>query len=1049
MNVKQLLSLISLLLLTNVALFAQSGKIAGKVSDSNGEPLPGVNVVIMNTTQGTSANVDGFYQILNVKPGTYTVQATFIGFSTVTIENVEVNIGLTTDLDITMREQTIEGDEIVVVAEQPVVKKDVSSSQAIISRENIEALPVTSVTSVVGLQAGVEGLSIRGSGSDEVAFNLNGFSLRSGRTNSPFTAVSVTSIENVQVQTGGFNAEYGNIRSGVINVTSKEGDKDRYTLDGLFRLTPPQSKNVGQAINAPDSYWLRPYLDDEVAWTGTTNGAWDSYTQSEYPTFQGWNAYSQSLLADDDPTNDLSPEAAQQAFLWQHRKNMQITEPDYEMDFTLGGPVPGISDKLGDLRFSTSFRRSQTMYMIPLSEDRFAQTTIQGKLTSNLAPGMKLSIDGLYGKETGTSNSQSGSSSFFGSASSQAYLMERVSYIESRIFASDYWAPSERITSSIGMQFTHSLNEKSFYEIKVSRQGNKYSTNPGAFRDTSAVITIGGVSLDEGPFGFFDESSEGVASGMRMGVGMSTARDSSKSSVFTTNFVYTNQLNTFNEFKTGFEFERMNSQINYGSYDKMLPSGRTTSKWDTNPIRMAFFIQDKLEFEGMIANIGLRLTYSDPNINWYAYEDYSDLFADGNAGMLDTMATYDVKPQWVLQPRLGVSFPITETSKLFFNYGHFVQLPDPENLYLARVEPFTNTITRLAAPENPLPKTVAYELGYEQGFLEQYLVRITGYYKDLTNQPIQVDYISRDNFSYSISKPYWYEDIRGIELTFQKQRGKIFWGEINYTYSSNTYGFFGTLNNYENSFEQRQYDRTTADNDIRRPIPQPFARLNLVFRSPETFGPSVMERYPLANWRLSTIISWKAGQHITYTGRATIPGIQNNLQYRDYWGTTLRLNKKIQLDGGRGIDFFFDVTNFINRRYMSLSSAGFFDGNDYLDYMESLHLPADKIAELGLEADLIPGDDKPGDYRAAGIEWVPIEPTVDLANVRNPSERALYYNTLEGQYYQYTESGGFMNADKNYVQKVLDEKAYINMPNQRYFNFLNPRTFRVGIKFSF
>ena len=134
---------------------------------------------------------------------------------------------------------------------------------------------------------------------------------------------------------------------------------------------------------------------------------------------------------------------------------------------------------------------------------------------------------------------------------------------------------------------------------------------------------------------------------------------------------------------------------------------------------------------------------------------------------------------------------------------------------------------------------------------------------------------------------------------------------------------------------------------------------------------------------------------------------------------------------------------------MSLSSAGFFDGNDYLDYMESLHLPADKIAELGLEADLIPGDDKPGDYRAAGIEWVPIEPTVDLANVRNPSERALYYNTLEGQYYQYTESGGFMNADKNYVQKVLDEKAYINMPNQRYFNFLNPRTFRVGIKFSF
>jgi outer membrane receptor protein involved in Fe transport len=59
-------------------------------------------------------------------------------------------------------------------------------------------------------------LSVRGSGSDEVSFNLNGFTLRSERSNSPFTGISITSIENVQVQTGGFSAEYGNLRSGLI-----------------------------------------------------------------------------------------------------------------------------------------------------------------------------------------------------------------------------------------------------------------------------------------------------------------------------------------------------------------------------------------------------------------------------------------------------------------------------------------------------------------------------------------------------------------------------------------------------------------------------------------------------------------------------------------------------------------------------------------------------------------------------------------------------------------------------------------------------------------
>ena len=241
--------------------------------------------------------------------------------------------------------------------------------------------------------------------------------------------MSLTSIESIQVQTGGFTAEYGNLRSGLINVTTKEGERDRYTLDGIVRVTPAQQKNVGQEINDPNSYWLRPYLDPEVAYTGTSNGAWDQYTQSEYPGFQGWNAFSQQLLADNDPSNDLSPSAAQQAFLYQHRKDFAIDEPDYELDFTLGGPVPVISDQFGDLRFSLSFRETQDMYIVPLSRDRYKQTTIQGKVTSNIASGMKLSLDGLYGRQTGTSSNQAGNPGFFVSPGSIATNIERVSFL--------------------------------------------------------------------------------------------------------------------------------------------------------------------------------------------------------------------------------------------------------------------------------------------------------------------------------------------------------------------------------------------------------------------------------------------------------------------------------------------------------------------------------------------------------------------------------------------------------------------------------------------
>ncbi|WP_020402521.1 TonB-dependent receptor [Gracilimonas tropica] len=1050
MDVKKLLSLLFLGFIYSHLAFAQTGKITGFVTDENGEPLPGVNIIIEGTTQGTSSAVDGYYQILNVNAGIYSLKATYVGFTPVVIENVEVNINLTTEVDIEMREETLEGEEVVVTARQPVVKKDVSSSQANISEESIDALPVTSVNEVVSLQAGIEdGLSIRGSGADEVAFNLNGFSLRSERDNTPFTGISVTSIENVQVQTGGFNAEYGNIRSGVINVTSKEGSRDRYTVDGIFRITPPQQKNVGQRINDPNSYWLRPFLDDEVAWTGTNNGAWDQYTQETYPAFMGWNAFSQQLLGDDDPNNDLTPEAAQQAFLYQHRKDMAITEPDYEVDLTIGGPVPVISEKLGDLRFSASFRETQTMYMVPLSRDRYKQRTFQGKLTSNVAPGMKLSIDGMYSNETGTGASQSGNPGFFVSPSGIASNMDQVSYIESRIYASDYWAPSERVNANIGAQFTHSINNNTFYEVKVNNYFTSNSTNPGAFRDTSDVYTIGGVGFSEAPFGFYDETSFGVASGMRMGVGMSTSRDSSEISVLNTSFAITSQVDRVNLVKAGFEFVRTHSKVNYGSFDKVLRSGRTRSVWDTTPLRGALFVQDKMEFNGMIANLGLRLTYSDPNIAWYDYEPFTDLFNTGNASALDTAATSDVSPQVVLQPRLGVSFPITDNSKLFFNYGHFVQLPDPENLYLVRVEPFTNTVTRVAAPENKLPKTIAYELGYEQNIFDNYLVRVSGYYKDLINQPITVGYVARNGSdSYSVSRPFSYEDIRGLEFTLRKQAGRFFWGEVNYTYHIESRGFFGTLVNYENPFDQRNYERTTNDNDITRPVPRPFARLQLYFQTPYDFGPRLLGTNPLGGWQIVPLVNWRAGQRLTYTGGGSIPGIVNNLQARDVWTTSLRLTKRVDFNDGSNIKFFADISNVLNTRNFNVFNAGLIDGNDYLDYMGSLHLPKNKLEEIGLLNSRVPGSDKVGDYRPAGVEYVPIEATPDLNNIASPNGRALYYDTQSGVYYQY-QNGTFVEADNGYVNDVLDDKAYINMPNQEFFHFLDPRTIRFGIRFSF
>ena len=1048
------------LLLTTLLLFvfssvtlAQVGRIEGTVVEQGTEnPLPGVNVVIQNTTQGAQTDIDGYYSINNVSAGVYTIRASMVGFAPVVVNNVEVNINEVTKVDIELREEVIEGQEIVVQAVKPVVQRDVSSSRSNIAKEDIENLPISTVTEAVGLQAGVQGLSIRGGDADEVGFNLNGLTLRDGRSNTPYTGISLTSVENIQLQTGGFNAEYGNIRSGLIQVTTKEGRTDRYEADALIRYRPPQAKHFGPSVNDPNSYWIRPFLDDEVAWTGTSNGAWDSYTRENYAPFVGWNAIADQFNSDDNPDNDITPEAAQQAFLWQHRKEFGISEPDYDVDITFSGPVPGISEQLGDLRFSASVRESQTMYMVPMSRDRYKDRTFQLRLTSNIRSGMKLSVDGLFGRETGTNSNNSGLPGMFASAQSQAAQLERVSYIRSRIYATDYWAPSEREFYNIGAKFTHSLSSNTFYDVTINRNESNYSTNPGRPRNTEPVVFFGGVGFDEAPFGYFPQNANGIGSGMRMGVGMSNSRDSSSVATYTGKFDITSQVNRNNQIKAGVEIVAASHKVNYARIDSALPTGNVISRWENNPLRGSAYVQNRFEFRGMIANVGLRLDYSNPRSEWYELDPFTDAFV-GNADNLDeVLETEKPDVQLNLSPRMGISFPINEDSKLFFNYGHFYSMPDPENLYMIRRSPFSNEVTRLANPNNPLPKTVAYELGYEHNILDMFLVRVSGYYQDVSQQPAQVQYIGRGNQpNYTISEPFSYRDTRGAELTLKKVVGRYLRGEVNYTYSITSGGLFGTLENYENPNEQRNYNRTEGftDNRLFRPVPRPFARAYIDFFLPDEFGPGINGFYPFANWTLSSIARWQSGISFTWSnGGAITQDIINNVQWKDVWSFDMRISRQFNLGPNRNLNFFVDVSNVLNLRRMNFfTNAGFVDGDDYLNYMRSLHLPADVVAGYGNPETTMTGSDRPGDYRKPGVDFVPIEATNNLTNVQSPSGRALYWVPSENQFYQFVD-GQFVQADQGFVDDVMDNKAYIDMPNQNFFTFFNPRAFQFGIRVS-
>ncbi|MFA3781810.1 carboxypeptidase-like regulatory domain-containing protein [Melioribacteraceae bacterium 4301-Me] len=1004
---------------------AQTGKIVGTVKDAaTGEPLIGTNVIIEGTTTGAATNADGFYVILNVPAGTYTLRFSMVGYTTYTVRDVVVNINQTTTINAELSTETIQTNEIVVTATTPIVQKDVSSSRINLDVKQISSLPVTSITGVIGLQAGVEpGLVIRGGAANQTGFVVNGMTLRDERDNSPFTGISYTAIDQIQIQTGGFNAEYGDVRSGLINVTTKEGSKDKYYFSFLGRYSAPSAKHFGPSPNDPNTYWLRPYLDPAVCWTGTTNGAWDEYTQKQYPSFEGWIAIANKTLQDNDPKNDLTPLAAQKLFLWQHRRQLDIRLPDYDMDMSFGGPVPVIGKDLGNLRFFASYRQTQNEYVIPLSRNGLNQYSGQIKITSDVGKGKKLMVQGLLAQDLGTNNNNAGLNGLFTSPDGIASVMNQVSYIDARMFAPDYWAPSTVNYFMYGAKFTNVINPSTLYEITFTAFGSIYKTGPGRSRNTDSVYQFGNnYFVDEAPFGYSDFPTSGIGSGLRMGVGFSNSRDSSRVTTYNLRGDFQSQINEHNEIKAGIEFTFTDNNVHYGSIDEYLPSGRSRSIWHTYPKRGAIYIQDKLEFEGMIANLGLRAEYSDPGGTWY---DFSSPYthALSSTGTLDTVAQSPVVKQFTISPRLGIAFPITENSKLYFNYGHFRQIPTPDNLYLVRRFLDNNAVTRLANPNQPLQKTVAYELGYEQNLLDMFLIHLAGYYKDVSLQSRLVTFVSRDGkVNYSVTRPDNYQDVRGFEVTVTKNRGSWIQGFVNYTYDVTTAGNFGFDTYYENPAEQKRYELTTTSYYQERPVPRPYARMSVDIFTPPDFGPKLGGIDILGNWRLNIVGSWRSGYYFSWANGGSIPGVVNNVQWNDYWNFDLRLSKSFRF-GIVDLELFADVNNVFNYKYMS--QGGFVDANDYLAYMRSLHLPKsafdnyprnpDGSVNIGYSNTTDPsyyefGNDRPGDYRTGPYHpWDP-------------------------------------NADPATKEQWLKNKSYIDMPNQTFLTFLNPRDIFWGLK---
>lgn len=229
--------LLATILVFAVPMLAQEQTVSlrGVVTDQDGIALPGV-VVTATSDRGvtftSSTDSSGWYRFASVPPGTYTLTAELSGMNTKTVENVRASLGSKKKIDFTMTLSTL-AEAITVTVAAPIVDVTSSATSNTVTSEQIERLPLgRNFESAVSLAAGVNaettsgGISVNGASGSENIWIVDGVNVTDPQEGDAGTYVRTDFVEEIQVKSAGYVAEYGGAIGGVINALTKSGGNE-------------------------------------------------------------------------------------------------------------------------------------------------------------------------------------------------------------------------------------------------------------------------------------------------------------------------------------------------------------------------------------------------------------------------------------------------------------------------------------------------------------------------------------------------------------------------------------------------------------------------------------------------------------------------------------------------------------------------------------------------------------------------------------------------------------------------------------------------------
>ena len=698
-----------------------TGKIAGKiVEESTGEPLVGVNVILVGTAQGAAADLDGNYFILNIPPGTYQLKAVAIGYASVTVNNVRVSIDLTTRMDFQLREEAIAMSEVVVTAERPLVQMDLTSTTARVGGDQIAMLPIEDVATVVNLQAGVVDGHFRGGRVNEVKYLIDGVSVVDVFSGGFSVQAEVNTIQEIQVLSGTFNAEYGEALSGVVNQVTKIPE-DFYSGEISFYS--------GDYVSNRDDV----FKDIENVSAGGTYNIQGSFS-GPVPGLGNFLKF----LVSGRYLND-------EGYIFGQR----IFNPSDSSNFSANDPNDWFVGATGDSVF------------VPMNFNK--RFSLQGKLILKVGNSKGITLHGFYQKRD------------FREYNGESHNFQLNPDGDYRFFQRGYLG---------SISYTQLLSASAFVDILGSVFISEFKQF--VFEDP----------LDPG---YVDPARRRDVSGNAFFTGgTQNWHFKHKTTTNTGKLDLTAQVTPVHQVKTGVELklhtlDYEDFQIRVDASTGFKPELPEPGSFDFNtyknhPSQFAAYIQDKIELDYLVVNVGVRFDYFEPDGQILLDPDRINLL-DGLFRPFPDSLVADASAKFQLSPRVGISYPITDRGAIHISYGHFFQVPPFEFLYknpnfrIPLTGNFPEFVGRIIGNADLEPqRTVVYEIGLQQALTDDLGFTITGYYKDIRNLLGQELHIKNEfrKFGQFVNRDFG--QVRGLTFSLEKRMSNGLGANIDYTF---------------------------------------------------------------------------------------------------------------------------------------------------------------------------------------------------------------------------------------------------------------------------